>query len=185
VRDVAYRRLISSCPLPQLARIAGLPVDAAAFRWSKVVVFNFGFDAKGPSGVHWIYFPDRAIPYYRVGFYDNILGGERMSLYVEVGQAQDAATEISSLRSSVLDHLREGGIVSTQQLVAEHSVVLDPAYVHVSARGEVERARLMRLLEGYGIHSIGRYGGWHYCSIEDNIVEAWSLVDHLTSGAFS
>jgi hypothetical protein len=26
------------------------------------------------------------------------------------------------------------------------------------------------------VHSIGRYGGWTYCSIEDNIVEARTLV---------
>ena len=27
-----------------------------------------------------------------------------------------------------------------------------------------------------GVHSIGRYGGWTYCSIEDNIVEARALA---------
>jgi hypothetical protein len=31
-------------------------------------------------------------------------------------------------------------------------------------------------LAEHGVHSIGRYGGWTYCSIEDNIVEARALV---------
>ena len=26
------------------------------------------------------------------------------------------------------------------------------------------------------IYSIGRYGGWKYCSMEDNILEAYNLV---------
>jgi hypothetical protein len=29
------------------------------------------------------------------------------------------------------------------------------------------------------VYSIGRYGGWTYCSIEDNIVEARALVAKL------
>ena len=33
-----------------------------------------------------------------------------------------------------------------------------------------------RELRAAGVHAIGRYGGWTYCSIEDNIVEARALV---------
>jgi hypothetical protein len=39
-----------------------------------------------------------------------------------------------------------------------------------------EHARVSRILKTNGVHSIGRYGGWTYCSIEDNIVEARALV---------
>ena len=39
-----------------------------------------------------------------------------------------------------------------------------------------EHARLARILRANGVYSIGRYGGWTYCSIEDNIVEARALV---------
>jgi hypothetical protein len=30
---------------------------------------------------------------------------------------------------------------------------------------------------------MGRYGGWTYCAIEDNIVEARALVASLATGA--
>ena len=30
-----------------------------------------------------------------------------------------------------------------------------------------------------GIHSIGRYGSWTYCSIEDNMLEARALAEKL------
>ena len=39
-----------------------------------------------------------------------------------------------------------------------------------------EHARLSRILRANGVYSIGRYGGWTYCSIEDNIVEARALA---------
>jgi len=31
-------------------------------------------------------------------------------------------------------------------------------------------------LAGHGVHSLGRYGQWVYCSIEDNIISAYELA---------
>ena len=35
-------------------------------------------------------------------------------------------------------------------------------------------------LEAHGIYSIGRYGDWTYCAIEDNIVQARKLSKQLS-----
>jgi len=182
-REIGFGRMISTLPLPLLAALSGLEHDPGAFSWSKVLVFNFGFDAKGPRDVHWVYFPSPDVSFYRVGFYDNILGTDRMSLYVEVAMSRTAVPERERLRSRVLSDLRAAGVVSGQRLVAEHSVMLDPAYVHISKRAEAERERVRALLEEQSIYSAGRYGAWRYCSIEDNIVEAWELVRRLRGGA--
>jgi hypothetical protein len=53
---------------------------------------------------------------------------------------------------------------------------MDPAYVHITRGSISEHARLSRILRANGVYSIGRYGGWTYCSIEDNIVEARALA---------
>ena len=37
-------------------------------------------------------------------------------------------------------------------------------------------------LAGRGVHSLGRYGSWTYCSIEDNMIEARALADALSGG---
>jgi len=29
------------------------------------------------------------------------------------------------------------------------------------------------------VHTVGRYGGWTYCSIEDNLVETRALAEKL------
>jgi protoporphyrinogen oxidase len=175
-REIHFERLVSSAPFPALVRATGLAHEADAFTWNKVLVFNLGFDQKGPSGVHWIYYPDRARSFYRVGFYDNIFDTDRMSLYVEIGFARDAVVDVDAALARVLDDLRAEGVVTSHKLVAHHSVIMDPAYVHITRASLAEHRRLTRILNAHGVFPAGRYGGWTYCSIEDNILEARALV---------
>jgi protoporphyrinogen oxidase len=175
-REIGYERLVSSAPFPRLLGIARVEHERSVWSWNKVLVFNLGFDSKGPKDVHWTYFPDREVVFYRVGFYDNIFDRDRMSLYVEIGFAHDAVVDVEAMRERVLRDLARVGIVKDHRLVAEHSVVMDPAYVHITRRSMDEHARLTNELAADGIFSAGRYGAWTYCSIEDNIVEARALV---------
>jgi hypothetical protein len=85
------------------------------------------------------------------------------------------------MRARVLADLEREGVTSGHKLVAEHSVVMDPAYVHITQRSLAEHARLTAKLKERGVWSLGRYGGWTYCSIEDNIVEARALVSSWNS----
>jgi protoporphyrinogen oxidase len=179
--------VVSSAPLPALARLCGVAHDPAVFSSNKVLVWNLGFDRKGARDLHWMYFPDPAIVFYRVGWYDNILpprpgipgAGDRMSLYVEIGAPEGATFDVDALRARVLDDLRREAIVTDHQLVSHHHVVLDPAYVHITQASLAETARLKAVLAGHGVHSVGRYGGWTYCSIEDNLIETRALAQHL------
>jgi protoporphyrinogen oxidase len=201
-RRVAFRQLVTSAPLPATLRACGVDHAAPLFSHSRVLVFNLGFDRKGRDDVHWMYFADRSLPFYRVGFYDNILGGDRMSLYVEIGLparrgAGDGVGDgvddglddclddcldpagIEAWRGRVLAGLQRVGLVDGHRLVAWHHVVMDPAYVHLTAAGMAETARTRALLSSSSIHAVGRYGGWTYCSIEDNLVEARALAQRL------
>jgi protoporphyrinogen oxidase len=180
-RQVKYGQIVSSAPLRSLAKICGVEHDARVFTSNQVLVFNLGFDKKGPSGIHWMYFPDPAISFYRVGWYDNILDGDRMSLYVEIGAPDGASIDVPGLRDRVLEDLRREKIVTDHQLVSEHHVALDPAYVHITRASLAETGRLRQLLADQGVHSVGRYGGWTYCSIEDNLVETKALAHTLAA----
>jgi protoporphyrinogen oxidase len=175
-REIAFERLVSSMPFNRLVALAGLTHDPSLFTWNKVLVFNLGFDRKGPRAPHWVYYPDRQRVFYRIGFYDNIFDTDRMSLYVEIGFPAGASVDQEAMRARVLEDLRQEGLVTDHQLVAEHSVVMDPAYVHITRPSMAAQQTLADKLRGHGIHSIGRYGGWTYCSIEDNMVEARTLV---------
>ena len=181
-RQIGYDMLISSAPLVALLDMCGLDYDSAVFSHNKVQVFNLGFDSKGPPDVHWVYYPQRDLSFYRVGFYDNIFGSDRMSLYVEVGLPWDAELsedERGALKARVLADLQACGVLTHQTLIASHDVLLDPAYVHVTTQSNAEATARRDLLAAEDVHSIGRYGAWTYCSIEDNIVEARALADRL------
>ncbi len=180
-REIAYERLVSSAPFVDLLRAAGLPFAEAAFRTNKVLVFNLGFDRKGWTKPHWVYFPDRDFSFYRVGFYDNIFGADRMSLYVEIGAPTDQSLDVAAAQAQVLADLARAGIVDGHRCISSHHVVLDPAYVHITAESLRATARWREALGTAGVYSIGRYGGWTYCSIEDNIIEARALAERFNS----
>jgi protoporphyrinogen oxidase len=174
-----FKHLISSAPFNRQVEMCGLAYEEDAFSWNKVLVFNLGFDKKGPDGVHWIYFPDRNLRFYRVGFYDNILGADRMSLYVEIGARDDENLDVEVERQRVLDDLKKESIVTDHELVSWHTVTMNPAYVHINQRALKEFDRLKAHMTERGVHPVGRYGGWTYCSIEDNILETRALAETL------
>ncbi len=178
-RKLRYDKLVSSAPLPKLLDACGLGYDGDAFSYNRVLVYNLGFDKKGPKGVHWSYFPDRALSFYRVGFYDNIFDEERMSLYVEIGLTRTEAVNEGARRERVLQDLAREKIIDGHELLSWHSVTMDPAYVHITRKSLAETARARDVLAAGGVYSVGRYGGWTYCSIEDNIVETRALASTL------
>ena len=179
-REVAFQTLVSAAPLPSLLSMCEVPYDPDVYSWNVVQVFNLGFDRKGLEGAHWVYFPQKELSFYRVGFYDNIFGTDRMSMYVEIGRPKgfEASPEqIEEARLRVLRDLERTGIVDGHTLVSHHHVVLDPAYVHITKASMADVAEKRAALATRGVHSIGRYGAWTYCAIEDNIVEARALAD--------
>jgi protoporphyrinogen oxidase len=184
-RQIRYEQLISSAPFPALLAMTGLAWDPTLYTANKVLVFNLGFDRKGPTEPHWIYYAARDLVFYRVGFYDNIFGADRMSMYVEIGLPADAANpsadEIEGYRERVLADLAKVGVADGHRLVSHHHVLLDPAYCHITRRSQADVADKKATLGAANVHSIGRYGSWTYCSIEDNIVEARALAARMNA----
>ena len=176
-REIAYDRLVSTLPFPVLLNKCGIDYPRDAFSCNKVLVFNLGFDRKGADRKNnWVYVPDRDVIFYRVGYYDNILGSDRMSLYVEIGfpENEDLGKEGLYLER-VMDDLRKLGIVTDQKLIDYEAVLMNPAYVHINRKGMDAVTCYKQQLALQDIYSIGRYGSWTYCSIEDNILEARGL----------
>ena len=131
-----------------------------------MLVFNLGFDAKGPEMRNcWMYIPESKYCFYRVGFYSNIIPAERMSLYVELGYTRDAEIDEEAMLPKVLEDLKTAGVISNQRLVSHHSVVMNPAYVHITKQGIAETKRIKKELATQNVFTIGRYGSWNYSSI--------------------
>jgi hypothetical protein len=93
-----------------------------------------------------------------------------------------AAVDAAAWLSRVMGDLRAAGVVTTQSLVAWHHVVMNPAYAHITRASVAASEQLRSSLAARGVHCVGRYGRWTYCSIEDNLVEARALAAALGEG---
>lgn len=62
------------------------------------------------------------------------------------------------------------------KLVDSEVLLMDPAYVHINELSQEAVRVSKQLLATKNVYSIGRYGSWTYCSIEDNIKEARNLA---------
>jgi protoporphyrinogen oxidase len=175
--EIQFDRVISSIPFPKLLELTQTKYEEPVYSWNKVLVYNLGFDKKGDdTSNHWVYFPEKKYCFYRIGYYDNILAQDRMSLYVELGFEKSESVDEEKYLKKVIEDLKKANIITDQKLIDYHSVVMDPAYVHINSNSikDVEKQKLE--LQKHGIYSIGRYGSWTYCSIEDNIIEAKDLI---------
>ena len=184
--------LLSSIPLPDLCRITNdreLAALAKNLSHSATIVFNLGVRAPLPSelnGIHWIYIPDRAIPFYRVGFYSNINQGmcppDCYSLYVEVGvNSADLETIniVEDIQPKVINALGVLGWVQPKDIICSVVHVIRCAYVHHTFEREHLVEKIFKRLADFDIHPIGRYGLWDYISMEDSIISVMEAVDKL------
>ncbi|WP_282787927.1 protoporphyrinogen/coproporphyrinogen oxidase [Flavobacterium croceum] len=184
-KEIKYDRIISSIPLPSLINLCQIDCDINNFSWNQVLVFNLGFDKKGADITNnWVYFPEQDYCFYRIGYYDNIFDDNRLSLYVELGFDKQARINQDELLKRVLIDLQKANIITDHKLISYHSVVMNPAYVHVSKNSEREKNIIKEKLEKNEVYSIGRYGDWKYCSIEDNIIEAKELALKINSNKY-
>ncbi len=179
--EFSYDRLISTLPFPRLLELCGVEYDKSFYSWNQVLVFNIGFDSKGPvDKQHWIYFPENKYVFYRVGFYDNILSQDRTSVYVEIGFKGDETIHPEEYYDRVLMDMVAAGLITTEQKVVDYeTIIMNPAYVHITKDSIKDVEDKKALLAKQSIYSIGRYGSWTYCSIEDNIKEARALASKL------
>lgn len=183
--EYSYEYLISSIPLNQFVEISdiGREIDKSLFSYNQVLVFNLGFDKPSKDkNIHWIYVPSKDINFYRAGFYNNIIGSENLSMYIEIGYPKDfevSPQEIAIQLQKTLEGLKTIGIIDDHHLVAHEAIVMNPAYVHITKKSIEIVKQLEEKLEEQGVFIVGRYGDWKYCSIEDCMVDALKVVEKI------
>lgn len=185
--SIRYEYLINSSPLNDfLAYFDGEEYKKLreSLSYNKVLVFNLGFNKKSKlTEEHWLYIPDKTVNFYRVGFYDNILDADKLSMYIEIGYGKDATItqkEIDRQLCLTLENLQKLGITDEDTKLEEHStIVMSPAYVHINTETEKKIQKFKQQEAENNIYTIGRYGAWTYCSMEDCMVAAKKLAENL------
>lgn len=185
---VEYENLINTMPLNHFLKlIGGYEELLSEMSYNKVLVFNLGFDKASPlcKDEHWIYIPSKDCNYYRAGFYNNILGGEKLSMYIEIGYNKDDKITkeiINEQLDLTLKNLEESGIISKDMKLVDHeTIIMDPAYVHIETETTKKIDKLKDEFKNQNVYTIGRYGAWIYNSMEDSMVKAKELAGKLNN----
>ena len=184
--EVEYEYLINTMPLNKFLKLIGghdSLVDEMSY--NKVLVLNLGFDKSSPlcKKEHWLYIPSKDCNYYRIGFYNNILGEEKLSMYVEIGYGKDdkiTDKEIEKQLKLTLENLQKSGIISKDMKLVDHeTIIMDPAYVHIETETTKKIDKLKEDFKNKNVYTIGRYGAWIYNSMEDSMVKAKELAEEI------
>jgi len=181
--EIQYEYLINTAPLDKLIKFINeneYVKNKNELTYNKVLVLNLGFNKKSDiKDMHWVYVPDKEINFYRLGFYDNILDADKLSMYIEIGYASNEDVNTNKEIEITLENLRKMKIIEDHELVAYSTVIMNPAYIHISEVGKKIKDSKKKELEDKGIYTIGRYGDWKYCSIEDSMVDAINTAKKL------
>ncbi len=180
--EINYRYLINSIPLNKFFELVddeNTKKLEQEVSYNKVLVFNLGFENKSQNKEHWIYFPEKDINFYRVGFYNNILDEEKLSMYVEIGFSKEDSIDVENELTKTLDNLKKIGIIKDNNLKEYSTIIMDPAYVHINEKTNIKVQEYIKKLEKEDIYTTGRYGAWTYCSMEDAMIAAKSIAQRI------
>ena len=183
---VEYEYIINTIPLNKFLLLFNNYNELQKkLSYNKVLVFNLGFNKKSEKFTkeHWLYIPDKNINFYRCGFYNNILGQEKLSMYIEIGYNKKeniTKEEIDKQLKLTLDNLLKLNIIDENTELEEYvSIIMDPAYVHINTETTKEIDKLKEKLSNNNIYTVGRYGAWIYNSMEDSMLKAKELAEKL------
>jgi len=184
-----YTHLLSTIPLPcLLSCIDPLPgaLQRLGERLSSVSVLdvNLGLDIDGLTEKHWIYVPDPAVPYYRLGFpssfSSSLAPGGTTSVYAEISYRGVKRWEEEQIVRDVIGGMRGMGFsVSRSDVLAVNIIDMTHAYVVYDFDREECLKEIGRFLDANGIRSVGRFGSWSYLSMEESMREGFAAAESL------
>lgn len=180
--------LVSTIPLPEMGRIVSdIPYKIRRLferlRWNSIFNLNLGTEKKDPSGRHWVYFPDRQICFFRVGFPHNFsCSGSRkkMSLYAEVAYSKTRGIDKRRIVSRIKKDLEKTGILNRKdEIIAQDINDIKYGYPVYDTYHHRAVSGILEYMAERDVFSCGRYGSWRYMSMEDVIIEAKHTADLL------
>lgn len=183
--------LVTTIPLPELSHlIKDIPLMIkSAFnklKWNSIFNLNIGIDRKpGLENKHWVYFPQKDICFFRVGFYHNfsssIVPNGKMSLYAETALPGNSLINRPELADSIKKDLQRIGILyKDDKIRAQDENEIKYGYPVYDYNYSASRKIIFNFLKKNSVISCGRYGAWKYMSMEDAICEGLNISKLFT-----
>ena len=126
---------------------------------------------------HWLYIPDRDIPFYRVGFYP---GQSPPVCYLERTLKPREKHDTSTQTDTIIRALKRLGIIdSPNEIVYQDTRTIPISYIIFNHQWRETVTTALTQLRRLGIHSIGRYGAWTYSSMSDDVRSALETAESI------
>lgn len=181
--------LVSTIPLPDLPHlIKDMSQDIIFWfkklKWNSIFNLNLGIEKKDNLKRHWIYFPQREICFFRVGFFHNfsfsLTPQDKSSLYVETSYTKNKPIDKDNIILHIKDDLKKVGILLQEDKVCVEDIndikygypIYDTYYYQA-------RQKIIEYLTFRNIISCGRYGSWCYMSMEDSILAGKEIIKYF------
>ena len=187
--EVRYERLVNTLPLTAFLDLASpLPAEVSSarrrLRYNTVWNLNLGVARADVSDKHWVYFPEKKYPFYRVGFSSNfsknLAPAGHTAIYVEAARPGGARVDRPKLEAAMLKGLREAGILKkTDELSAKVWMPVEVGYVVYDFARTPAVTTIFRHFSKVGVESIGRYGAWKYSFMEEAILDGKRCAERL------
>lgn len=184
-----YKILINTIPLDRLLKLvqgkSSRIFEAATSKLlcNSVLNFNLGFARSDVSDKHWIYFPEKSYPFYRLGFGHNF--SQHMappgcsSLYGEIAYVDKSETWKKNIIRNALAKTSALLGLSQSDIITEKIIDISHAYVIYDHWREKNLDKLLHALQQEQIYSIGRYGAWKYSSMQEAVLDGKEIADRL------
>ncbi len=185
-----YTTLVNTMPLNVFLALIKDSSSSNLSRHSKkllcnsVVNFNLGIKRENLSDKHWIYYPEKKFPFYRIGFSHNFAKSMapqgHSSLYGEFSYLQKSQDEVSQILKAALNQTKKILKIDDSEIATEKIITINHAYVIFDAWRDKNLPLIQKNLEENDIYSIGRYGGWKYSSMQEGLLEGKEIAEKLT-----
>jgi protoporphyrinogen oxidase len=185
----SYEQLITTMPLDTLLRLikedssTHMAASADKLLCNKVVNFNLGIAHPNISEKHWIYYPEKQYPFYRIGFSHNfssaMVPDGCSSLYGEFSYLNESPATVARMLKQSLKETKRVLKINEVDIVTQKNIHIDHAYVIYDFWREKQLPKLHNELQKNQIYSVGRFGEWKYSSMQEALLDGKKIVEKL------
>jgi len=188
-QKIRYKYLLSTMPLNSFVRAVENPPSLFSSAYGRleyisVLNINLGIEREKVIPYHWVYFPERNKPFYRIGCVSNISKNVApkgtSSLFVEISLRSDEKHDVKKLTNQAIEALRDSKILRKgDKLAVIYPIVLNCAYVIYNKSRAKTVTHIQNYLNVQDVFSFGRYGSWIYSSMEDAVVQGKEVAEKV------
>ena len=179
--EYTYDHLITSLPLNKIYETVSANADNHSLHYTSLKNVRLVIEGEMLHSYHWLYIADPEVPFYRIGFTQNVStetcppGFVNISIEIEITNKDYSDQEISEL---AIKYLTDYGLIRYQGIHLITSTVISPAYTYSGGPSQ-ELDKYFNFLKRNNIHSIGRYGLWKYFSMEEAYLSGKHLIKNV------